>query len=62
MKREQTFTEQERIAMFRVLDSVIEKINYDTELQSYVDDGDIVISISREDFKALKRAYKKLLL
>lgn len=54
-------TIKERLAVWRVLDAIIEKLSYDDDLQSYIDPyGDIVIALDKEEFKAIKRAYKKL--
>ena len=54
-------TEIESTAVWKVLDAVIEKLSFDQELDAYIDPyGDIVICLDKEDFKAIKRAYKKL--
>lgn len=54
-------TIKERMAVWRVLDAIIEGLSYDDESQLYFDFyGDIAICLDKEDFKAIKRAYKKL--
>ena len=57
-------TQSERAAAWRILDAVLEKISYDTEITDgkYIDSGDIVICLEKAQYLAAKRAYNKLLL
>ena len=58
---EKKLTEKESSAVWRVLDAIIEKLTFDEEMEAYTDPyGDIIICLDKEDFKAIKRAYKKL--
>ena len=56
-----TLTKREQTAVYAVLDAVLEKMAYDPEMKSFVDNGDVVITLDKEEFQAAKRAHKKML-
>lgn len=44
---EKSLTDTEKAAVWRVLDAVLEKIHYNKDMKSYVDDVDIVICLDK---------------
>jgi hypothetical protein len=53
-------TIMERLALQHILNVVFEGMTWDADMCAYVDNGDIILSLDKAEFQAVKRAYKKL--